>query len=106
MQTYPFIIYLAVMAGVTYLIRMLPLVLIKRKIQNRFLLSFLYYIPYAVLTVMTIPACFSATSDIPSAIVGFVVALILAFFEKSLLTASIAACSSALLVNLITTYII
>jgi len=55
-----FFLYLAVMAGVTYLIRMLPLVLMRRKLQNRFLLSFLYYIPYAVLSVMTIPAIFYA----------------------------------------------
>ena len=58
-----FYVYLLVMAGVTYLIRMLPLVLLKKKITNRFLLSFLYYIPYAVLAVMTVPAIFSATAN-------------------------------------------
>lgn len=50
---------LAVMAGVTYLVRMLPLVLVKKKIENRFINSFLYYVPYAVLAVMTVPAIFS-----------------------------------------------
>ncbi|MBQ2826310.1 MAG: AzlD domain-containing protein [Clostridia bacterium] len=84
-----FFLYLGVMAGVTYLVRMLPLVLVKKKIKNRFLLSFLYYVPYAVLSVMTVPAIFYATSSPWSALAGFAVALILAFFEKSLLTVAI-----------------
>ena len=54
---------LAVMAGVTYLVRMLPLVLVKKKIENRFINSFLYYVPYAVLAVMTVPAIFSSTAS-------------------------------------------
>lgn len=87
-----FPIYLAVMAGITYLIRMLPLVLIKKKIKNRFLISFLYYIPYTVLAVMTVPAIFYATSSVISACVGFGVAIILALWGKSLLT--VAALSS------------
>lgn len=87
-----FYIYLLVMAGVTYLIRMIPLVLVKSKIKNRFLLSFLYYIPYAVLTVMTIPAIFYSTASKLSALVGFAVAVILAFFEKSLTKVAICAC--------------
>ena len=57
-----FFAYLIVMAGVTYLIRMIPFVLVKEKIKNRFILSFLHYIPYAVLTVMTIPAIFSTAT--------------------------------------------
>ena len=84
-----FFLYLGVMAGVTYLVRMLPLVLVKKKIKNKFLLSFLYYVPYAVLSVMTVPAIFYATSSPWSALAGFAVALILAFFEKSLLTVAI-----------------
>ena len=82
---------LAVMAGVTYLVRMLPLVLVKKKIENKFINSFLYYVPYAVLAVMTVPAIFSSTASLPSAIAGFAVALVLAFFERGLLTASCAA---------------
>ena len=68
---------LAVMAGVTYLVRMLPLVLVKKKIENKFINSFLYYVPYAVLAVMTVPAIFSSTASLPSAIAGFAVALVL-----------------------------
>lgn len=87
-----FLKYLIVMAGITYLIRMLPLVLFKRKINNKYVLSFLYYIPYAVLSAMTVPAIFSSTSSAISALFGFIVAFILAYFEKSLLT--VAALSS------------
>ena len=90
-RTY-FLLYLAVMAGVTYLIRMLPLALVKKKISNRFLLSFLYYMPYAVLAVMTVPAIFYATGSPLSAAVGFVTAVVLAYWRRSLLT--VAACSS------------
>ena len=86
-----FWLYLLIMAGVTYLIRMLPLVLLKKKITNRFILSFLYYIPYAVLAVMTVPAIFSSTATPLSAVPGFIAAVFLAYFEKSLLT--VAACS-------------
>ena len=88
-----FAIYLLVMAGITYLIRMVPLVLVKEKIKNKYILSFLYYIPYAVLSAMTVPAIFYATSSPISASVGLAAALILAYFGKSLLT--VAACSSA-----------
>ncbi len=88
-----FFIYLLVMAGITYLIRMVPLVLVKEKIKNKYILSFLYYIPYAVLSAMTVPAIFYATSSPISAGTGFVAALILAYFGRSLLT--VAALSSA-----------
>lgn len=87
-----FFVYLVVMAGVTYLIRMLPLVLIKKQIKNKYLLSFLYYIPYAVLSVMTIPAIFYSTSGKLSALVGFVVAVVLAYMNQSLV--KVAALSS------------
>lgn len=86
-----FFVYLFVMAMTTYLVRMLPLVLVKKKITNRYLLSFLKYIPYSVLTVMTIPAIFYSTSFVP-AIVGFVVAVFFAFFEKSLVIVASLSC--------------
>ncbi|MBR1970264.1 MAG: AzlD domain-containing protein [Clostridia bacterium] len=86
MNNTPFFLYLLLMAGVTYLIRMLPLVLIKKKITNRTMLSFLHYIPYTVLAVMTVPAIFSSTSSVVSATTGFIVAIVLALKNKSLLT--------------------
>lgn len=96
-----FYIYLLVTAGTTYLVRMLPLVLMKGKIRSRFLLSFLHYIPYAVLSVMTVPAIFSATGDLRTAAAGFAVALVLAWRGKSLLTVAAAACAAVLAAELL-----
>lgn len=92
-----FFLYLLVTAGVTYLTRMLPLVLVKRKIQNRFILSFLHYIPYSVLAVMTFPAIFYATDSRIPAIGGCIVAIVLAFRGKSLVQVAAAACATVLL---------
>ena len=88
-----FWIYLFVMAGITYLIRMLPMVLIKNKIQNKYILSFLYYVPYTVLSVMTIPAIFYSTGSICSAVAGFFAALVMAYFGKSLLKVAATSCA-------------
>lgn len=93
------LVHILVMAGVTYLIRMLPLVLFKKKIENNFIKSFLYYVPFAVLGAMTFPAIFSSTSSIYSAIVGTSVAIFLAFKEKSLLTVASSACLSVYIVE-------
>ena len=101
-----FYVYLAVTAGVTYAVRMLPLVLLKKKITNRFLLSFLYYIPYAVLTVMTVPAIFYATGHWAPAVAGFVAAVIPAWFNKSLPIVAAAACGGALITDVILTYLL
>lgn len=100
-----FLPYLLVMAGVTYLIRMIPLVLFKKKITNRFFLSLLHYIPFAVLTAMTIPAVFFATNHIISAVIGIILALILAFKNKSLLIVAIGATCGALITELIIKFI-
>ena len=95
-----FFLYLLVMAGVTYLLRMIPMVLVRKKITNRFILSFLYYIPYTVLSVMTVPAIFFATDLIP-ATVGFVTALFLGFKEKSLVTVAMLSCAAVLVMECI-----
>ena len=95
-----FAIYLLVTAGVTYLVRMVPMVALKKKIRNRFVLSFLHYIPYAVLSVMTVPAIFYATEQPAGAAAGFAVALILAWRGKGLLQVAAAACGAVLLVQL------
>ncbi len=96
-----FFLYLIVMAGVTYLIRMLPLVLCRKKIENRFIRSFLYYIPYAVLSAMTIPAIFYSTGYLLSAVLGLFVAVLLALFEKNLLTVAVGACATVFVVEYI-----
>lgn len=82
-----------VMALVTYLPRMLPLAIFQKKIQNRFVKSFLAYVPYAVLAAMTFPEILYSTSHLLSAAAGMLVALVLAYFNKGLLT--VALCSSA-----------
>lgn len=89
------------MAGVTYLIRVLPLVIFKGKITNTFVKSFLYYVPYAVLGAMTFPAIIFSTGNYVASVAGLIVACILAFKEKSLLTVAIFACVTALVINLL-----
>lgn len=86
------LIYILVMAGVTYLIRMLPMVIFKQKIESPFVKSFLFYVPYAVLGAMTIPEILTSTSSIWSAAAGTVVAVFLAFKEKSMVTVALSAC--------------
>ena len=85
-------LYILVMAGVTYLVRMLPMVIFKEKIQNRFIRSFLHYIPYAVLAAMTFPAILNATDSSISAAVGLLVALVVAFLEWGLLPTALLSC--------------
>lgn len=99
-----FLPYLIVMAGVTYLVRVIPLTLFNKKIKNRFVNSFLYYTPYAVLAAMTFPAIMYATDNIVSAVFGLAVAVILAFFGKGLLTVACGACLSVFVVELIMRY--
>ena len=82
------------MASVTYLIRMIPLVFFTKKIRSRYLLSVLFYIPYAVLSAMTFPFIFYSTGSIYTAVIGTAVAIILALFKRSLLTVAICACLS------------
>ncbi len=89
-----FLPYLAVMAGVTYLIRMLPLTVWRRPIRSRFVRSFLTYIPFAVLGAMTFPEVLYSTGDLRTAAAGIVTAVILAWRGKSLLTVAIAACAA------------
>lgn len=88
------LLYAVVMAAVTYLVRMLPMVVFRKKIKNGFIRSFLYYIPYAVLGAMTFPAILSSTACVTSAAVGLAIALIMAFFERSLLTVALTSCVS------------
>ena len=84
-------IYIAAMALSTYLVRVIPLSLFRKKIKSRFFKSFLYYIPYAVLSAMTFPAIFSATGDTATSLIGTAVALILAYFRLPLIVVALAA---------------
>lgn len=85
---------IAVMAVVTYLPRMLPLVLFKRRITQPFVQSFLYYVPYAVLAAMTFPEVLYSTASMLSALVGLAIALVLAYHGRGLLTVALSACGA------------
>ena len=100
-----FFLYLLTCAGVTYLIRMLPLVLVRKKIENRFIRSFLYYVPYSVLSVMTFPAVFFSTGSIVSAVVGTAVAVVLAYRKKSLIIVAAFAALAVLICELVMMFI-
>lgn len=99
MELREFFIYLLILAGSTYLIRAIPFALLRKKIENRFIKSFLYYIPYAVLTAMTIPAIFYATDYKIGAAAGLAVAVFLALKGKSLTVVAVAACAMVFLVE-------
>lgn len=94
-------LYIVVMAVVTYLIRMTPFVLFRKKIKSRFIRSLLYYLPYAVLSAMVIPSVFSSTGSILTASVGLAVAIILAFAKRSLLVVALGAAGAAFLTGIL-----
>lgn len=85
-------IYIFVMALVTYLIRALPLTLIRKEITNKTIRSFLFYVPYVTLAVMTFPSILSSTQSIYSAMAALLVSIVLAWKGKSLLTVSVLSC--------------
>lgn len=88
-------VYIAVMAGVTYLVRMIPFTLFRQKIKSRFIRSFLYYIPYTVLSAMTFPAIFYSAGNTVTAAVGTVVALVLAYVKQPLIVVALAAAAAS-----------
>ena len=92
-------IYILVMAVTTYLIRAIPLTLLKKPIRSRFLRSFLHYVPTACLTAMTFPAILYATDHIISGAVGLVVGILLAFKNKSLIVVAVASCAAVFIVE-------
>lgn len=94
-------LYILVMAGVTYLIRLLPLTLIRKEIKNVYIKSFLYYVPFVTLAVMTFPAILTSTANIWSALGGFIIAIILAYRGNSLFKVSLVACLSVFIIELI-----
>ena len=98
-----FLPYLLVMAGVTYLVRVVPFILINKKIENRFINSFLYYIPYTVLAAMTFPAILYATGNIVSAVAGLLVAIVISFRGRSLIVVAVGACAAVFITEAILT---
>ena len=100
-MTENFFIYLLVMAGVTYLIRMIPLTFFRKKVKSRFVRSMLYYLPYSVLSAMVLPSVFYSTGSVITAAVGFTVAVVLAFMRRSLITVALGASLAVYLTGLI-----
>lgn len=90
-----FFVCAAVMMIVTYLVRAIPFTMFRRKVKNRFFRAFLYYVPYAVLTAMTLPAALYATSSMLVAAAGLLTATLLAYRGRGLVVVSLSACGAA-----------
>ena len=105
MPTHNTYIYILIMALVTYLVRVLPLTLIRKEIKNITVKSFLYYVPYVTLAIMTFPAILSATSSIISAAIAFVIAIVLAWIGKSFSQVAMLSCASVFIVELFITFL-
>ena len=95
------VIYIAIMAIVTYLVRMIPFTVFRKKIKSQFFRSFLHYIPYAVLSAMTVPAIFYSTGNVTTSAIGTVVAVVLAYLKLPLIVVALAASASALIFGFI-----
>ena len=93
-------IYIAVMAGVTYLIRVLPLTLIRKEIKNQTIRSFLFYVPYVTLSVMTFPAIIQATDSMWAGLAALIAGIALAWFGGSLFQVAVAACAVVFVLEL------
>ena len=104
-MTHNIYVYIFVMAGVSYLIRVLPLTLIRKKITNRFLRSFLYYVPYVTLAVMTFPAILgnlnAPFTEILPGLVALILGVVMAWFGAGLFPVAIACCVAVFLMQLI-----
>ena len=98
-------IYIICMAAITFLIRVLPLTLFRKPIKNKVLRSFLYYVPYVTLSVMTFPAIIDATQFPIAGIAAFIIAIVLAYFGKGLFFVSVSSCVTVFILELIITFI-
>jgi len=95
-----YFIAILIMAAVTYIPRAFPLAFFNKQIESKFVRSFLYYVPYAVLASLTFPAIFYCTSNPVAAVIGTIIALVLAYFEQSLVVVAVAAVVGIFIVNL------
>lgn len=92
---------IAIMALMTYIIRVSPMVIFRKKIENNRIKSFLYYIPYTVLAAMTFPAIFSSTGSQVGAIAGCIAAVLLAYFKRGLLVVALGAAGTVFVVSML-----
>lgn len=96
-----FFAYLVAMAGVTYLIRMIPFTLMRRKIKSAYIKSLLYYVPYSVLGAMTFPYILYSTGSLATAVVGTIAAFVPAYMNKSLIVVAATACAASFIAGLV-----
>ena len=99
-MTHNVYVYIFIMAGVTYLIRVLPLTLIRRPIKNRFIRSFLYYVPFVTLAVMTFPDILTTTNSVWSGLLALIAGVALALSGRSLFTVATLTCAAVFLSEL------
>lgn len=92
-------IYIAIMALVTYLIRVVPLTIIRKQIKNKYLKSFLYYVPYVTLAVMTFPAILHATQSIYSGLLALIIGVVVAWFGFDLFKTAVSCCLIVLILE-------
>lgn len=95
------ILMVLAMAGITFLLRIIPITFFRKKLRSKFLYSLFYYLPYAVLSAMTFPAIFFSTGNFIAGLVGTIVAVLIAIVSKSLAITALVSCVSVLVVNLI-----
>ncbi len=93
-------IYIFIMAGVSYLIRVLPLTLIRKEIKNRTIRSFLFYVPYVTLAVMTFPAILESTNSVWSGLLALIIGIVLAWCGKSLFQVAVFSCLAVFILEL------
>lgn len=100
-DTLKIVLLMVSMTGITFVIRTIPMTLMRKKITSRFIKSLLYYIPYAVLSAMTFPFIFYSTGNLYAALIATAAALIAAVFKLSLILVALIACAVALVFILI-----
>lgn len=93
-------IYIFIMAAVSYAIRVLPLTLIRKEIKNKTIRSFLFYVPYVTLAVMTFPSILEATNSVWSGLLALVIGILLAWFQKSLFQVAVFSCLAVFILEL------
>ncbi len=93
-------IYIGIMALVTYLMRVLPMTIFRKEIKNKTVRSFLHYVPYVTLTVMTFPAILEATGSVWSGLAALIIGVIIAWKGGSLLIVSVASCLTVFIIEL------
>ena len=94
-------LYILVMFAVTYAIRVLPITLLRKPITNRFIRSFLYYVPYITLSLMTFPAIVQATSEPLYGLLAFIAGVLLAWFSGNLFVVELGCCLMVLILNIL-----